>query len=200
MSLATIHYKDQRGYGFVEASEAWKDVCAKLPCFEGLAWDGYDTKVFLTVNNDGKTPIVIDGEEVIVQLWKGYIAKSQRLPFADDLLGGVGAEVGVYRADDGIGWLMKKLVHMPPQLWWPVPKLGATMQYRLVNPSTDEAFFDTRPETGYWLCKWMDPDSYKKYQSDQKANGKAVPGRATQYLMEATVFGKDGKNTHFTWT
>lgn len=200
MGLATIHYEDQRHYGFVEASDAWKAVCSHFPSFEGLAWDNYDQKTFLTLNNDGHTPLVLDGKEVIVQLWKGLIPKSQKTPFADELLGGVGAEIGIYRADNGVGWLLKKLVDMPPQLWWPYPELGATMQYRLVNPITGEVFFDTRPETGYWTCKWIDPESYKRYVSDQKALGKEVPGRPTQYRMEATVFGKDGKNLTFTWT
>jgi hypothetical protein len=79
----TFKYTDSNGYEYVETSEHWKDKCFTLPCFEAMYWPGYDTKVFKET---------INGQEVIVQLWKG---RCQQI--IKDFPGGVGAEVGIYR-------------------------------------------------------------------------------------------------------
>lgn len=198
MALASIHYRDSRGYGYVEASDAWKKVCSHLPCFEAMAWHDYETKVYFTLE-DGRSPIIIDGKPAIVQLWKGLVPKSQRVPFADDILGGVGAEIGVYRADDDAGWLAKR-VSTHPLIWWPYTALETTLQYQLMNPLTNEVFFETRPETTYWLCKWMDPNSYKKYGRDQELAKQRVPDRPIGFRMVAKIFGRDGQKVEFNWS
>jgi hypothetical protein len=75
---------DEQGYHYVETSDEWKQACLALPCFSLLAWPDYKTT---TVED------VIDGEPVVIQLWKGWC---QKFFGDDDFPGGIGAEVGIY--------------------------------------------------------------------------------------------------------
>jgi hypothetical protein len=188
---ATVPSTDDRGYSYVEASDSWKQDCAGLACAHVIRWPGYDTKVIRDT---------IDGKPVVIQLWKGRCQKFLGLSGAP---GGIGAEVGVYRAvpdkrHDRDSWLpfFRDLANAfdnvrTDELWWPYPELHATLTFTLTNPLTNQVFFEGRCEDAYWLCKWMNPDSYEKYKTDQ--NGKAPDAPETLW-MTCTVNDKK-----YTW-
>ena len=81
---ATNKFVDDQGYEYVETSEDWKKACLPLPCFAAVWWPDYATKV---------VEDTIDGQPVVIQLWKGWC---QKFLGDDDFPGGIGAEVGVY--------------------------------------------------------------------------------------------------------
>ncbi len=179
---------DQHGYRYVENADWWKDMCASLPCFAALKWPDYDTAVI---------EAEIARQPVVIQLWKGWC---QRFLGLDDFPGGIGAEVGIYRRipgkkiSDDLSFLPDHLrhlyrgaaEHLVGELWWPDPDLQTTLEFELVNPRTHETFFRAGPERTYWLCKWMDPDSYGKYREDQHG---AVPPWSSQYVLKYTIDG-----------
>jgi hypothetical protein len=186
----TIETVDSRGYSYVETSEWWKDLCSVLPCFSALQWPGYAT----TVIDD-----VINGQPVVIQLWKGWCQKFLGLQFFP---GGIGAEVGVYRRIPG-RLRPTSLPFLPPEyeafvlgnlqrladneLWWPAPDLNTRLEFTLINPSTNEAFFSAGPETSYWLAKWMNEPSYVKYCVDQQGRFPILPDA---YILEYTINGQ----------
>jgi hypothetical protein len=53
-----------RGYDYDETSPDWKTMCLALPCFKEVRWPDYDTAIV-----EG----TIDGEPVVIQLWKGLV-------------------------------------------------------------------------------------------------------------------------------
>jgi hypothetical protein len=85
----TVRTVDSRGYDFDETSPSWKEECRALPCFKDIRWPDYDTWV---------VEDVIDGQPVVIQLWKGWC---QQFLGRSDFPGGIGAEVGVYRRIPG---------------------------------------------------------------------------------------------------
>jgi hypothetical protein len=190
----TIAASDALGFGFVETSEAWKRACAILPCFTALQWPGYATAVV----EDS-----IDGEPVVIQLWKGWCQKFLEL---DSSPGGVGAEVGVYRRIPRrvrpvtlpfLPPALEKLVldqlgsAADDELWWPAPDLATSLSFTLLNPDGNRPFFTAGPETTYWLTRWMDEPSYLRWRIGQ---GLHAPLRPDAYTLQYTVDGK----TH-TW-
>jgi phosphatidylserine/phosphatidylglycerophosphate/cardiolipin synthase-like enzyme len=88
--LPSIVYYD--GFHFTDQSEWWKQVCIGFPCFLGLGWPGYPT-TFIDTDKRTGGPLLIDGQKVVVQLWKGWC---ERLGEVEGMPGGVGVEVGVY--------------------------------------------------------------------------------------------------------
>ena len=179
----------QSGYTFVENSDSWKSECSVLPCFSDLCWPDYDTKVIEDT---------VDGQPVVIQLWKGYCEQFLGM---QDAPGGVGAEVGIYRRMPGRE-LKASLDFLPgplrviyeavetaerSDLWWPYPELGTTLTFELTNPETGKTFFTAGPEKTYWLCKWMHPSSYHQYRRDQ---GGKVPFWSVDYMLKFTVNGK----------
>ncbi len=198
----TIEYTDSNGYEYVETADWWKQACVVLPCFAALEWPGYATKVI-----EGT---IIDGQPVVIQLWKGLCEKFldlKRFP------GGFGAEVGVYRRIPGrvrpaslpflpptvAAFLLGKIATVSDtELWWPLPGLGARIEFSLINPLTNQAFFNAEAETTYWLCKWMNGDSYAKYQRDQArwpwlplwVPGNSRTPIAVGYSLEFTINGR----------
>jgi hypothetical protein len=199
----TIQYTDARGYAYNETSEAWKRMCQAFPCFAALQWPGYATDV---------RQINIGGQDVVVQLWKGWCPKFLGLP---NFPGGNGAEVGIYRKIRG-RVRPTILPFLPPSLaatilgglatlsddmiWWPYPELNTTLEYELINPETNQAFFHAGPEKSYWLAKWMDDGSYSKYQKDQGKKwpwlpdwwpgNSRTPGSSTGYVLDYTINGQ----------
>jgi hypothetical protein len=159
-----------------------------LPCFEALAWPDYDTKVL---------EVTLGGKPAVIQLWKGWCQKFLGL---DDFPGGIGAEVGIYRrlATPPKLALPPELPHVlahlvetgaklaTDELWWPYPELNTKLTFELVNPVTSEVVFTAGPETTYWLCKWMDRDSFATYKEQQ--DGQA-PLWAADYTLRFTVDG-----------
>jgi hypothetical protein len=186
-----IGHKDARGYSYVSVSESWKDLCAMLPCFAALQWPGYSTDFF-----DDE----IDGQPVVIQLWKGWCQKFLGLQF---LPGGIGAEVGVYRRIPGKlkptslsflqnpvleGFFLNLLAPVADnELWWPAPELNAKLEFTLINPNTNQTFFSAGPENSYWLTSWMNEPDYVKYVLDQ---GFRTPFFANDYILEYTINGK----------
>jgi hypothetical protein len=188
-----IEIVDEDKYSYVETSESWKALCSQLPCFTALQWPGYAT---LVIDDE------IDGENVVIQLWKGWCPQflnSSTFP------GGVGAEVGVYRRMPG-GLRLRSLPLVPRSMrrwirqrlgeftdrefWWPFPELEAELEFTLVNPVTAEPVFSAGPETSYWLAKWMSLGSYARYALDQSGR---VPMLVDSYVLEYTINGRPGR-------
>jgi hypothetical protein len=143
-SSPTFGYTNANGYSYDETSESWKQMCSSLPCFAAIQWPDYATKV---------VEDTINGQPVVIQLWKGWCPKFlglQKFP------GGTGAEVGVYRRIPG-KVRPTSLPFLPPavatfilntiaglsdnDLWWPFPELNAQIEYTLTNPVTNQTFF-----------------------------------------------------------
>jgi hypothetical protein len=181
---------DSRTYD--ETSESWKELCQAFPCFDALQWPDYaTTHVDTTIN----------GQAVVIQLWKGWCPKFVGL---SNFPGGVGAEVGIYRRIPGRA-RPTSIPFLPPaleslilnsmttltddELWWPFPELGATVEYTLINPITQEPFFSAGPENTYWLAKWMFDDSYAHYQAAQGPG--RTPTFSTGYTLQYRVNGAD---------
>lgn len=202
-SCPTFRYTAGNGYHFNETSESWKDLCRNLPSFAALTWPDYATKVIRTE---------IDGEQVVIQLWKGWCQKFLGL---SDFPGGVGAEVGIYHQIPGRAvptslpflsgpvesFILSKLANLTANdIWWPFPELNAKIEYILTNPVNNQIFFSGGPENSYWLAKWMDDDgSYDRYKRDQgrrwswlpwwfPGNSKA-PVFSVQYLLDFKING-----------
>jgi hypothetical protein len=185
----TVAARDGAGFGYVETSERWKLACRVLPCFTALRWPGYATAV---------VEDTIDGEPVVIQLWKGWCQKFLEL---DSFPGGIGAEVGVYRRMPGrvrpvtlpfLPPALEKLVldrlsgATDHELWWPAPELATRVDFTMINPDTDEPFFAAGPQTTYWLTRWMDERSYLRWRTRQ---GVRAPLRPDGYLLEYTING-----------
>jgi hypothetical protein len=186
----TIPSVDLQGYHYVENAEWWKKACAVLPCFDALQWPDYATK---------SVGIIVDGQPVVIQLWKGWCQKFLGL---EEFPGGVGAEVGVYRRIPGKK-LEGSLDFLPPltrvmikkaadllddDLWWPYPELGATLEFEMVNPKTKKTFFKAGPQTTYWLCKWMNESSYRRYK---RVRSNRAPSLSVRYTLRYKVNGKE---------
>lgn len=190
LSSPTLQHIDAMGYQYVETAEWWKQACTGFPCFAGLQWPDYATKVI----EDN-----ICGEPVVIQLWKGWCQKFLGL---QQFPGGIGAEVGVYRRIPGrvrptalpllppafASFILKTISNVSDNdLWWAFPELGAQINFTLTNPVTGQTFFTAGPETTYWLNKWMNDGSYSKYQRDQNSN---TPTFAMDYRLDFAINGK----------
>jgi hypothetical protein len=185
----TILSVDAKGYKYVENAPWWKEACEKLPCFNALQWPDYDTKVIEDT---------IDGQPVVIQLWKGWCQKFLGLK---DYPGGIGAEVGIYRRPTGleklvippafpkpVRFLMKAAISAAGKdLWWPYPALQTTLTFDFVNPKTGEKIFSAGPDKSYWLCKWMYEDSYSRYK--YALHGKSA-SRSELNRLDFTINGK----------
>lgn len=190
LSAPTIEYADARGYRYVETSDNWKKNCTAFPCCAALHWPDYNTKCI---------PASINGQPVVIQLWKGYCEKFlglERFP------GGIGAEVGIYRFEPGrtrpsalpflppsvAAFFLKPIVSLNDKdLWWAYPELGTQLHFTLTNPITKQVFFSTGTEKSYWLNKWMDNSSYEKYKRDQRGK---TPEFAANYQLDYSINGK----------
>jgi len=187
----TIRYADERGYEYCETAEDWKTACLPLPCFTAVQWPDYATAVIEDV---------IDGQPVVIQLWKGWCQKFLNDP---NFPGGIGAEVGIYHRVPGKvpAADIPALPFLPPQaasflldglarvggdhLWWPFPELKTTIDWTLVNPRTAEVFFHAGPETTYWMNKWMQPASYERYRQIH-----TTPTFSVEYELQYRINGK----------
>ena len=191
LSNPTIQYSDTRGYRYDETSESWKQMCTAFPCFDALQWPGYATYSF----ND-----TINGQPVVIQLWKGTCQKFLGM---NQFPGGVGAEVGVYHRVPGrarpatlpflpdpvANIFLKPITSIPDnQLWWAYPELNSQVSFKLINPITNQVYFETTTEKTYWLNKWMNDDSYSKYVKDQGAG--RTPKSPLGYKLIFTINGK----------
>ena len=79
------------------------------------------------------------------------------------------------------------------ELWWPVPGLVTNIELEFVNPYTDEVVFRSGPQETYWLTRWMDLPSYRKYVDDQPGTwpfDKKVPTLAWDYTLRYKINGR----------
>jgi hypothetical protein len=189
--LPTLGYVEN-GYSFVEVSENWKQMCSYLPCFDALQWPGY-----ASIHVDS----TINGDAVVIQLWKGWCQKFLGLQVFP---GGVGAEVGVYQRIPGKA-RPSALPFLPPQIeafflnamagltddqiWWPYPN-NAEITFTMINPVNNQTFFNAGPENSYWLAKWMNDPSYVQYQLDQGLGTVPTHLNAVDYILDYTVNGR----------
>jgi hypothetical protein len=187
----TILYVAERGASYNETSEWWKDMCTAFPCFFAMQWPGYVSDI---------VEDVIDGQPVVIQLWKGYCAKFLGFAGVRAFPGGIGAEVGIYRRIPGKSRLpqapflqgdlsakvSQALTNLTDnELWWPAPELGTTLEFNFIDPVTGDTVFSAGPQKSYWLTKWMEPDDYQKYQDAQP-----TPIKVEDYILEYKVNGK----------
>jgi hypothetical protein len=194
----TVRTVDSRGYDFDETSPCWKEECQALPCFKDIRWPDYDTWV---------VEDVIDGQPVVIQLWKGWC---QQFLGRSDFPGGIGAEVGVYRRIPGkalptdlsfvplpLRILLLGVSRIPgADLWWPFPELETTVRFSLVNPVTGNVLCDGTPEVTYWRNLWIEEGSYQRYKRDQ--NGQ-VPQFSTGYRLDYSIISKSGQQKDYSW-
>jgi hypothetical protein len=187
----TIRYTGEGGYTYNETSESWKQLCTAFPCFWALQWPGYATDVIEDA---------INGQAVVIQLWKGLCPKFLGFAGVQNFPGGVGAEVGVYRRmpgrvrpsslplpDNPFTRQIKNALQTlaDNELWWAFPELGATTECTFINPVTGQPMFSAGPQTGYWLTKWMDENRYEQYKRDT-----GTSPSYTDYILEYRINGK----------
>lgn len=202
MASPVISY-DEGGYHFVETSPEWKELCTVLPCFKQVAWPDYATEV---------REVEIDGKPLVIQLWKGWC---QQFLGRDDFPGGIGGEVGVYQRVDGEGFPTERPDFMPSAMWtvlhemskhadghfwWPV-KEQYEIEFTFRNPVNGNVVFHAGPEKTYWLNKWMDTNSYHRYQRSQGKRwswlpawfpkNSNTPGFAEDYVLEYRINGEN---------
>ena len=200
---ATLVTTDASRYRYTETSEAWNGLCAALPCFSGLHWPDYDTRVI-----EGN----LYGEPVVIQLWKGWCPRFLGLT---TFPGGIGAEVGVYRRVSGralptnldflpapLRALMATALRTQPAdaFWWPVTDRAFDIEFRLTNPVTGDRFFASGNRSTWWRNKWMLEDSFMRWRAAQGRRwpvlpvwvpGNArVPGAATGYRLDYSINGQ----------
>jgi hypothetical protein len=183
----TVKTTDSRGYRYDETSPAWEKACEALPCFAALAWPGYRTAI---------VERKINGEEVVIQLWKG---RCQRFLGLDDFPGGIGAEVGVYRRKDlriprrlHLGnalldaWLRADLrLRANDDFWWAAPEFKTKLAFEFINPITHEVIFSAADENSYWLNKWLYPEDYGRY-GDTVGNSN-MPQSSSHCLLRYSI-------------
>jgi hypothetical protein len=190
LSSPVIQYFDDRGYEYDETAEWWKQDCMAFPCFAALEWPGYTTFAF---------PDKIDGQPVVIQLWKGTCQKFLGL---NSFPGGIGAEVGVYHVVPGraitsslsflpsgfVTFILDAIANLSGNdLWWAFPELGTRIDFTLTNPVTGKIFFSAGPEVTYWMNKWMFDGSYTQYGNDQ---GGQIPSSPTDYILNYRINGR----------
>jgi hypothetical protein len=205
---ATVQFKDTRGYQYVGMSDSWKRMCLDLPCSKRVKVPPVYKQQSLTTT--------IDGQEIVIQAWKGNCPKAYR-----EMPGGIGGEVGIYRRIPGkeipdvlalprlndfpanvrpkvkaaLSKLIKELVETAESgvdLWWPYPELDAQIEMRLLHPDRDVELFHANPSEaagGYWMSRWMHYWSYAKYVARELFHLRRVPLNTFDYRMQFSVKG-----------
>jgi hypothetical protein len=203
---STVAYR-VGGYDFVGMSASWKKLCLELPCSNRV--------VIPPVYATSWIETTIEGEPVLLQVWKGDCPHVLR-----GLPGGIGGEVGIYRRDNArkipnvldipalndfpaeIQPLVQRVAEEIIRLaigtaesgtdrWWPFP-MPVKMEMRFSH--RDRPFFTVDPVEGdgtdpaYWLSRWMGYGSYGRYAISELPG--LVPLRTVDYTMEFGVAGK----------
>lgn len=193
---------EENGYKFVETSVEWKQLCTVLPCFRQVEWPNYPTEVLEDT---------VDGKKVVIQLWKGWC---QQFLGREDFPGGIGAEVGIYERVTGKGFPTSRPEFFPESVWnflrtasklanddfwWPVAENHA-IEMSFINPENGTEMFRVGPQNTYWLNKWMDTGSYRKYRLSQGKRWNWLPAwfpknsrtpiLAQDYILEYRINGK----------
>ncbi|MFO0612991.1 MAG: hypothetical protein U0414_10405 [Polyangiaceae bacterium] len=210
---ATEDYADARGYHYVGMSESWKRMCLDLPCSKRV-----QIPLFYKEQHIDTT---IDGEAVVVQAWRGNCPKAFRgMPGGIGGEVGVYRRMPGRRIPDTldlprvkdfpeftrpivtaiVSRLVKEAVDLAEadaEWWWPYPEIGAGIDMRLLRPDSGDVFFEAdpaEPPGGYWMSRWMNPLSYRRYVLHELERGLDAPEHAYDYRMEFTV-----KGARFRW-
>jgi hypothetical protein len=114
-------------------------IAQSIPVGRFLAIPGaYETKVL------NRT---LDGRNVKIQLWKGFCPS-----YLPELVGGTGAEVGIYVKSSVDG------------LWYPDYHHRKKIWFKLLYGSNATTFFTAEQKTCWWRHKWMISSSYAAYK------------------------------------
>lgn len=198
----TVAYEEPTGYKYVETSPELKAAVSGLPCFAAIHWPDYGTKI---------VEDTINGKPVVIQLWKGWCQQSYSSSYFP---GGIGGEVGIYERVTGKGFPAAKPDFVPEPLWhflrelskhangdfwWPVAEQNE-VEFDFINPVNNSVVFHAGPQKTYWRNKWMDTDSYDKYQRTTGKRWPSLPAwfpfnsqtpkLAVNYVMEYKINGK----------
>ncbi|MFT3945479.1 MAG: hypothetical protein QM763_00780 [Agriterribacter sp.] len=141
-----------------------------FPCSSLMHWPGYDTKWIKRR---------IDGRDVIIQLWKGYCPS-----YLPGLVGGVGAEIGLYKREGN------------SPLWWPDYNHKEKISFTLYHPRTERIFFRAAQQRCWWRHKWMTESSYIRYREDHP--GSPSFRNSTRFRLEYKIVGSTNTITG-TW-
>lgn len=155
-------------YNFTELPP--EEIGEPWPCTELFHWPGYDTKVI-----EKK----IDGRDIVIQLWKGYCPS-----YIPGLVGGVGAEVGIYYKS----W--------QPGLWWPDHQHEKKISFDLIFPSSKKVFFSANEIKCWWRHKWMSKESYDSYRRDNTSAPSLL--KTTEFKLKYKIVG-DSKTISGIW-
>jgi len=71
--------------------------------------------------------------------------------------------------------------------------LNPEISFKLINPKTNQVFFETGRERTYWLNRWMNESSYLKYKQDQGAGRTPPLAHEVEYQLIYTINGKTYK-------
>jgi len=92
-----------------------------------------------------------------------------------------------------------KLAAGDDDFWWPVTDLNA-IEFDFVNPITNSVMFHAGPEKTYWMNKWMDTKSYRRYGPSQGKRWSWLPSwfpknsntpyLADDYILRYKINGK----------
>jgi hypothetical protein len=176
------------GYTYDTSTPVWKNACAPLPSFAALQWPGYATTY---------VPDTINGVDVIIQAWMG---DCQQFLGRMDYPGGLGGEVGVYvLVPEGrpLPDLTMVPLHLRPlfevvaglgatHVWWPDADMQPEIDFTIVNPVAGDVLVSAPRENNYWVNRWMEPQSYKRYKA---AKAGSLPPSPIHYKMVFTVAG-----------
>lgn len=136
-----------------------EEIGQPWPCNAAMEWPGYETKVL-----EKK----LDGRNIVIQLWKGFCPS-----YMPGIVGGYGAEVGIYYKD----WA--------PGMWWPDHQHEKGISFKLLYPRSGRVFFSASRQHCWWRHKWMTADSYEQYKKDHSG----VPSDPTLYRLQFKIVG-----------
>lgn len=206
-------FTDDRGYHFVEVSEALKRMCLALPDSRRVQVPPLYKQQSTRFRRPGDT------FDIVIQAWKGDLLD----PFPA-MPGGIGGEVGIYRTDpnrripplldlpglDEIPAALRpavekyasaiikdavELFESGVPLWWPFPEMNVGQGFKLIHPTNGQILFTTQePQGGYWNTRWMTIASFEKYRAHELLHGRGLPAFSYNYHMEINV-----GPFHFRW-
>jgi len=145
-------------------------IAEHFPCTAAMHWPKYDTRVIKKR---------LDGRDIVIQLWKGYCPS-----YMPGMVGGIGAEVGIYHKS----W--------QPGMWWPEYQHPKKISYQLIYPATSKIFYSASEKKCWWRHKWMTEASYLQYLADNP-NAPGITS-VNEYRLKFKIIGTDNTITG-TW-
>jgi hypothetical protein len=139
-----------------------EEVGEPFPCIAAMHWPGYETKILERR---------LDGRDIVIQLWKGFCPS-----YMPGLVGGVGAEVGIYHK----GW--------QPHMWWPDHQHEKKISFKLIYPNSTKVFFSASQQKCWWRHKWMTDASYLIYRASNP--GAPVQINTPTFRLKFKIVGR----------